>query len=118
MEVTVPVKYDTIEKKVAFLSRCKRVFIDQIHNQVGRWSKVGLSKEEYDQLPLKVREALPYQAQLTKEQWAKISDKLEDSLEVRIGAPLYRFKKELENSTQCDIDIDKEDLLDGLRESK
>lgn len=112
MEITIPAKYDTPEKQWAYCKRAKRIFIEKVHNVVGKWYREGLSQAEYDALPLKIRNRMPYRPQITQVMWAKASDELEKYLETRIEPPLYRFGKEVEYSTDYDSDIDKEDLVD------
>jgi len=110
-EITIPAKYDTPEKKWAYCKRAKRVFIDEVHNVLGKWCREGLTKAEYDTLPSKMKDRMPYQLSHTLEEWAAISDELEKDLEIRIMAPLSRIAKEIEYSKIYDADIDKEDLV-------
>lgn len=110
-EITIPAKYDTPEKRWAYCKRAKRIFIDEIHNVVGKWCKEGLTKLEYDTLPSKIKNKMPYQPKHTLEEWAVLSDELERDLETRIDPPMYRLAKEIEYSKVCDSDIDKEDLV-------
>lgn len=111
-EIRIPSKCDSPMKRWAFCIRAKRIFIDRIHNVIGKWHREGLTLEEYNTLPQKVKNRLPYQPQLTRGQWDVISDKLELYLEARILTPLLRFMKEVESSTEYDPDVDKEDLVE------
>ncbi len=66
-----PIECDTDLKKYKFI--CIAVEkLRLLQNKMTKWKDAGLKQEQYDSLPLCVREVVKHEAQITEEEWQSI----------------------------------------------
>lgn len=70
MALIYPANCDTASKKTEYLYRAQEL-LRLVHNTFSKWYCEGLTQDQYDKLPEKIKIIYPYKFQLTKTDWDK-----------------------------------------------
>jgi len=110
MPLTFPSDCDTPPKRTEFCYRAQEL-LRLVHNDMGKWHREGLSRQEWDRLPQRLRANYPYKAQLSREQWDDFVTNMFETAEAKLINILLENRQLLKESTAWRVDI--EEILDG-----
>ncbi len=102
--ITFPVDCVTPAERIEYATRAEEL-LRQIHNRVGKWFKEGITQAEWDKLPLRVKNRLPYKPQLTKAEWDGFVSILFLPASQNISEGIVTQKELLKQSTHWTINL-------------
>lgn len=105
MVVTFPVECTSPEDKLRWCREAKNE-LRSLQNTIAMWYKTGLTQEQYDQLPQKVRTRLPYKAKIPIEDLNDFTRNIYYSLEKAIISANIATDNEIEGAKRFSVDFD------------
>lgn len=77
-----------------------------LHNEMGKWYKTGITKEEWNKLPLKIQQCYSYEPQLTLTQWRDFLSTMFVPLQDKIVGAILTQRGLLKESTTWTITLE------------
>jgi len=77
-----------------------------LHNMVGTWRREGYTQAEYDDLPQRIRNKMPYKAQLTEAEWQIFLNGFYDKRSELVIKVMHQMKTQLLNSNRWQTKVD------------
>lgn len=102
MAITYPSAANNPVKRLAYMLRVKEKW-RKLHNLMGLWFTDGITQIQYNTLPPRIKNRIPYTPQLTANQWQDAKKRL---MNVRAAyTPEFQSRiKEIENDTTFNPD--------------
>ena len=108
MALNFPTGCDTPRRKMEFsYAMIKRLRL--LHNRMGDWYRDGITQAEYDQLPNKIKNKLPYTPKLSENKWLAFKAKFRDYMNV-VDDHIGQARKDLQDSAEWTPNVD--DVID------
>jgi len=77
-----------------------------VHNGVGKWWRTGLTQNQYNQFPTKIKNRYPYVAQISKADWDDFESNVFEPVSIAIMAALNVARQDAKDSTYWSPDLD------------
>jgi len=102
MAINYPAAVNNKVEKLAYMLRVKEKW-RRLHNLMGLWFTDGITLVQYNTLPVRIKNKIPYTPQLTQNQWKNVRKRL---LKLRIAfTPEFQARvKEIEENTTYNPD--------------
>lgn len=101
MALKYPANCIATADKLGFCYRAKKL-LRNFHNQIGKWRRGELTEQEYDALPMKLKNHLPvreWKPQLSRNEWNVFVENVFEPWTVKISEQLNTRKKEAEEDS-------------------
>jgi hypothetical protein len=79
-----------------------------VHNGFGKWFRDGLTENQYNQFPNKIKNRYPYEFQVNESTWDDFQENIFDPLSQAITDELLIARGEAKESTFWNPDIDED----------
>lgn len=104
MPLKFPLDCDSPRRRTEYCYRAIEL-LRLIHNGMGRWYREGLTQNQWNRFPQKLKNRYSYKTQLTEAEWYGFIN-LFDRFEGRVMAALLVNRELLANSTNWSINED------------
>lgn len=104
MALIYPATCDSPRRKTEFLYRAQEL-LRLVHNGFSEWLHEGLTKEQYNLFPEKIKTKYSYTDKLSKADWDKFQKEDFTPRSDKIGQEICVQRAELKKSTAFSIDI-------------
>lgn len=104
MALRFPTNCNTPEKRTGYCYRAQEL-LRLIHNAMGKWHREGLTENQWNEFPQRIKNRYPYASVLTDEQWDDFTN-LFDRFEDKVIQPLLSNRQLLKNSMDWTVDVD------------
>jgi hypothetical protein len=102
-----PSEVVTANQKIEYLYKAQEK-LRLLYNLMGKWWKVGITNDEYNLLPEKIRSRIAYSYRLTDKAWGIFQEEYFEPLSTFICAPI---NVQREAFKQPEITVDLESML-------
>lgn len=105
MAIIYPVGCDTPGERLAWLERAKEL-TKNIHNAFNIWHRDGLTQNQYDKFPQKVRNNFAYTAKISDSEWSRFNTEFLELFNRKICNQLGIQRAAASISTRWEVEIE------------
>lgn len=103
MALTFPADCDSPRRRTEYCYRAQEL-LRLVYNGMKLWWKEGLTQNQWDKFPQKVKNRYPYKPQLTDAEWKDFGN-LFDRMEEKVTIGIVTQRRQLKESLQWSIDV-------------
>lgn len=100
--ITFPSNCNTPEERTGFCYRAQEL-LRLIHNGMGRWFREGLTENQWDRFPQRIKNRYPYKPKLSQAEWDDFY-RLFEIIQDRVIQPLLKNRELLKSSGKWPVD--------------
>ena len=104
MPLTFPVDCDSPRRRTEYCYRAQEL-LRLIHNGMGRWLREGLTVQQWQRFPQRLKNRYPYKPQLSKAEWEDFETNVFERIGSRITQVLLNNRQQLKESMTWGIDV-------------
>jgi len=104
-ELRFPVDCDTPAKRTEYCYRAQEL-LRGLHNGMRKWYRDGLTQNQWNKLPQRIKNRYPYTAQLSQADWDDFTEKVFMPISGKIGVNIVTQRALLFESTTWTIAVE------------